>query len=383
MKTTVTHAQLAALVPAPGQTFDWPQLCDAIPALRAMEDSPEEQRYHAEAWTGLHTRMVLQQLLVDAYYGQQDGEGRFVLFFAALLHDIAKPLTTRIDPDTGRISQPGHSRKGAIDARRLLWYAGTPFALRERICRIIADHQAPFTGLASRSGQTPERIARNLSWRCSMPDLFCVARADMRGRIFHGKQACLDDMEVFEILAREDGCWDGPRAVPDAHTRLLYARGAEIHLDTPAYWEPGSDVIVMCGLPASGKDTWVAKHAKGLPIVSFDDAKAELGLKHGQNDGAAAHYAVDKAKELLRRRAPFVWNATHIGQSMRDRTLDTLYAYGAHVRIVYMEAPPATIYARNSKRDTTLRNAAIEQMTLKWEIPIQAEAHELQMLITA
>lgn len=36
-------------------------------------------------------------------------------YYAALLHDIAKPSTNVIDPVNGKIGQPGHSRRGTVD----------------------------------------------------------------------------------------------------------------------------------------------------------------------------------------------------------------------------------------------------------------------------
>jgi len=246
------------------------------------------------------------------------------------------------------------------------------------VCRIVAAHQVPFHAFDSRRGESPERIARRLSWGLALADLVCVARADMRGRVCVDQQARLDDIALFEELAREDGCLDGPRAAASAHTRLHYARGAELHLDTALHQPPGSRVVVLSGLPASGKDTWVATNARGLPVVSFDDAKAELGLRHGENDGRAAHFAVDRAKALLRRREPFVWNATHLSDQMRRKTLDLLYAYDAEVRLVYLEVPARTLFARNAKRDTTLTNQALERMLHRWEVPLPWEAHAVE-----
>lgn len=169
-----------------------------------------------------------------------------------------------------------------------------------------------------------------------------------------------------------------PRPAASAHTRLMYARGAAVHLDTPLFQVHGSRVTVLCGLPASGKDSWVARHARGVEVVSFDDAKAELGLKHGENDGLAAHRAVDKAKALLRRREPFVWNATHLSEQMRNKTLDLLYAYDADVRLVYIEVPSETLFKRNARRDTTLKQKDLERMLHRWEVPLPWEAHEVR-----
>jgi len=214
-----------------------------------------------------------------------------------------------------------------------------------------------------------------LSWELSLPDLCCVARCDMLGRHYEKRSDSLADIALFEQLAQEEGCWDGPRRMADAHTRLAYFRGADTSPDYPLFQNPGSRVTVMCGLPASGKNHWVARQRKGWPVVSFDAARAELGLKHGENDGLAAHHAVDQAKALLRRQEHFVWNATHLSQQMRTKTLDLLWAYHARIELVYLEVPHAELMRRNRERDTTLSNAGIERMLHRWELPTPIEAH--------
>jgi predicted kinase len=113
-----------------------------------------------------------------------------------------------------------------------------------------------------------------------------------------------------------------------------------------------------------------------LPVVSFDDARAQLGLKHGENDGLAAHHAVDQAKALLRRQERFAWNATHLSEQMRSKTLDLLWNYHAQTELVYLEVPHAELMRRNRERDTTLSNAGIERMLHRWELPPPVEAHD-------
>lgn len=373
----MNYETIQALCPPVGGDYDWSACCEAFPRLIALESTPQSPRYHAEGNVGVHTRMVLDALLECPHFAASSRTQRETLFLAALLHDICKPETTTVDPITGDIGQPGHSRRGAVDVRALLWRAGTPFGLREAVCRIIGVHQSPFHIFDSRRGESPEFITRRLSWSLHLPDLACVARADMRGRICVDQQARLDDIALFEELAREDGCWASPRAAASAHTRLMYARGAEVHLDTPLFQEPGSEVTVLCGLPASGKDSWTARHGRDRATVSFDDAKAELGLKHGENDGLAAHRAIDKAKALLRQREPFVWNATNLSERTRTKALDLLYSYGANVRLVYLEVPADTLFKRNDRRDTTLTRRELERMLHRWEVPLPWEAHQV------
>jgi predicted kinase len=373
------YEQLLAAVPCPaGDGFDWPALLALVPEITALAEVPQDPVHHAEGDVLTHTRMVCESLLTLPYYQQADEAQRFILFYSALLHDIAKPSCIVIDGR--RISSPGHSRRGSVDIRVMLWRAEVPFVLRERICRIVANHQVPFFAIKGNwADESPEFIVRRLSWEVSsIADLAAVAEADMRGRRCDDAQSTLDDIELFREVAREEGCLETPRQFADAHTRLMYCRsGGTMSVDHPFFQKPGSKVIVMSGLPASGKDTWVAAHAKGLPVISFDDAREELGIKHGGNVGAAVHLAVDRAKALLRDKAPFVWNATHLSGQMRQKTLDLLYAYNAEVEIVYLENTEREIMRRNTKRDTTLSNAGIEKMLYRWEVPTPIEAHRV------
>lgn len=369
------------LVPEPGATGELVQWLEVFPVLEQAKTTPQDPYYHAEGDVWTHTKMVVDSLVCSDFYEDACLQQRQTLFLAALLHDVSKYRTTVIDEVTGKIGQPGHSRKGAVEARALMWELAVPFELREQVCRLISVHQVPFFALESnRAGKSPEFLVRELSWWVDIPSLAALAEADMRGRICADQQKVLDAIELFRELAKEEGCYGQPRAFVDDHTRVSYFRGASVHPDYPLFQEPGSKVTVMSGLPASGKNTWVEKHRPGLPVVSFDDAKEALGLQHGENDGKAAHFVVDRAKELLRAKVPFVWNATNINQQLRQKCLDLLYAYGAEVELVYLESPLETLFKRNSKRDTTLRNKDIVAMLQKWEVPLPTEAHRVVYL---
>ncbi|MVW73520.1 AAA family ATPase [Bordetella sp. 15P40C-2] len=372
---------IQSLVPPPGKPADFNDCLAAFPQLEFAKLAEQNPLYHGEGNTWIHTMLVVEALLADPAYQQASREDREIVFLAALLHDVAKYSTTIVEPTTGQPSQPGHSRKGAIDTRIALWEAGAPFAIREAVCNLILAHQVPFFAMmGSRRKKSPQFIVHELSWQVSVPLLGMLAQADMRGRVYAGQQQVLDNIELFREVAREEGCYGLPRSFADAHTRVSYFRGADVHPDYPLFQRPGSKVTVMSGLPATGKDTWVAQHRGGLPVVSFDEARRELGLKHGENDGKAAHYARDQAKALLRAHRPFVWNATHLSPQMRDRTLDLLFAYDAEVELIYLEQPPAELFRRNSRRDSSLTNKTLRALTLKWEPPLLTEAHQVHYL---
>ena len=374
----LSYELLQSLVPEPDQTFDRALAWDLLPSLKALASTPQDPIYHAEGDVWTHTVMVCDHLTRQKAYHQASPRDRFVLFFAALLHDVSKPQCTKTEDD-GRITSKGHSAMGAIDTRVILWYAGVPFDIREEVCQIIEVHQLPFFVLGhDRQGRRPEFITHQLSWQTRLDCLCAVARADMMGRTSIHQQDAMDNIALFEMMAQEEACWKQPKAFCDVHTRLHYVRSQGlIPLETPFHQEAGSQVTVMCGLPASGKNTWVEMHCPGLPVMSYDDAKAELGIKPGDTPGAAVHMVRERAKALLRIQAPFVWNATHLTPLMRSKTLDLLHRYHANINIVYLEQPPEVIFQRNTRRDSTLSNRKIESMLQGWTIPKPTEAHRV------
>ncbi|MNG40672.1 hypothetical protein D3C84_1293670 [compost metagenome] len=53
------------------------------------------------------------------------------------------------------------------------------------------------------------------------------------------------------------------------------------------------------------------------------------------------------------------------------------------MRIVYLEHPEDVIYARNTKRDTSLRNKDITKMLFRWEVPVPSEAATVEYIVEA
>lgn len=363
---------------------NYEQFLEVFPQLIPLSSTPQDIYYHGEGDVWTHTKMVCDELIAQSFYQSSSIDEKFIMFYSALLHDIGKPACTKTE-DNGKITSAGHSKRGAIDARIDLWKKEVPFNLREPIVNIISTHQVPFFAFNTKQKEgskypprTPEYLAHELSWQMPLHLLINVAKADMLGRYYPEKQKSLDDIDLFEELAREEGCLYEPKKFPDAATRMKYfsSKGA-ISPDYPFYEEEGSEVIVLCGLPASGKNTWVEQNYPNATVLSFDDAKSELGLTEKDNVGSAVHLVIDRAKELLRKKEPFVWNATHLSSQMRNKTLDLLYAYNAKVKIVYLEAPEHEIKKRNSARDTTLPNSKIDLMLFRWEVPTAIESHEV------
>ncbi|KDN14395.1 HD domain-containing protein [Snodgrassella communis] len=170
-------------------TDDFSPWLTCIPELNDLIITPQDPSHHGEGNVWVHTQMVVRALLAEEEFTNSTQDEQFVLFMTALLHDIAEPETTIIDENTGKITQPRHSKKGEIRNRILLWRMGVPFDLREQICRIISVHQVPSFALSdTHRNRSPEYLIHRLPWQLPIWMLCLQAKADMKGRICADKK---------------------------------------------------------------------------------------------------------------------------------------------------------------------------------------------------
>ncbi|MBZ0232687.1 MAG: ATP-binding protein, partial [Deltaproteobacteria bacterium] len=170
----------------------------------------------------------------------------------------------------------------------------------------------------------------------------------------------------------------------DAHSRRVYLddeRGTRAP-DVPAYDDTVAEAVILSGLPAGGKSTWLAAHPE-LAVVSLDDLRDELGVEHGDGQGAVIAAARDRAREHLRAARPFAWNATTLTRPFRRSLVDLCTSYRFRVRIVYCEVDAAEQRRRNRARpeDQRVPERAIDAMLARWTVPTPDEAHAVDYVV--
>lgn len=360
----------------PDWTVDWEFLWNSQPWLRPLADCPQQPEYHGEGNVGIHTRMVCEALAALPGWRALPEDEREVVWAAALLHDVAKPECTR--EENGRWVAPGHARKGAVRAREILWLMDFPLQRREAVTALVKHHMVPGWLLER---EEPLRLLAELSQTARCDWLALLSEADMRGRICADQAQLLERVALFAEYAQEQGCWGQPFEFPSPAGRYAYFRkpGRDPH------YLPHEDfrcqVTVMSGLPGAGKDTWIARHAAVSPVVSLDALRDELGVGPLENQARVADAARERAREHLRAREDFVWNATNLSFEQRSRCLDLFASYGARIRLVYCEAPWAVLEERNAKREFPW--GAVEGLLRRWEVPEPWEAHEMVLSFEA
>lgn len=372
-----------ALCPDPPEwKLDFAALVERFEWLRALAECPQDAEWHAEGDVLRHMEMVMGELVRMQAWRELPEVERHVVFAATLLHDVGKPACTRVEE--GRIRSKGHSEVGAHLAREIL--ARTAglcdgakwFGVREAIVALVRRHGLP-PYLFKREDPVRSVVSASMSVRL---DWLCVlAEADARGRICRGPDDAVEQVALFREFCEEEGCLKGPYGFASAHSRFRYFHSENLLPSVSLFDDCRCEVTVMSGLPASGKDTWIKRNAGERPMVSLDELRAEMGVHPAADQARVVDAAKEMARENLRARRDFIWNATNSTRFVRDGLVRFLADYQARIRIVYCEAGIEEVKRRNGKRKEPVPVEVLERLWGKLEVPTELEVHEVEYVI--
>lgn len=350
-----------------------------------MEETPQNPRWHGEGSVLAHTKLVVKAMTESPAFMDADPRTQEILYLAAVFHDIGKVRATRLED--GQWVSPGHARVGTEMTRQILWrefgLCGTPEKqnIREAVCGLIRYHSLPPYAIENGDGKL--RLMRAAANGELVPSftvrLLCaLSEADALGRICDDKADMLDRIALCGELAKEASCYGGPYPFPTAHTAYACLSGKNVSHEYPLYDGTWGEVILLSGLPGTGKDTWIESNCPQLPMISLDGIRKELNIPPTQNQGRVVDAARERAKELLRKKKGFVWNATNILPMTRKQQIELFAAYGASVRVVYLETGWDEQLRRNAGRPDAVPESAVSDMLDKMIPPERFEAHRVE-----
>ncbi|SHO58251.1 AAA family ATPase [Vibrio quintilis] len=374
-----------------------------FPWLERFADTPQEPEWHGEGDVAIHTAMVLDALyqLLDGPAKHLSGSKRQALILAALLHDIAKPVTTRVKLLHGveRLAATGHEEQGASYLAPKLMALPLDYSVVTMILGLVGFHQLPKLLVVRNQGYSRYL---HLALNTDLELMYWLERADMQGRICADQAAQLDILEQFAMFAQEYGLWQ----VADPRTDVLSAVQVkntpreQIYLDNYAVSElAGGDIVmaeeaiartyraasvyghlyVMCGISGSGKSSWIQTHLADCQLISLDEIRAEIhGDRTCQKDpGRVVHLARDRLKAALAKRRHVVWDATNLRLDYRKILCDSGRAYGALVTLVIFHLDVSSLKANDRNRRYTVGGAVIDDQLKSLQWPSVTEAHRM------
>ena len=359
-----------------GFSLEW--LAGRCPELSALKEVPQDPEYHGEGDVYRHTEMVCRELAVLSQWQELEKEEQEILFLAAAFHDIGKAACTK--QEDGKWISPKHTLVGEKEFRRIAYreaeYFGLSFRQRETAAKLIRFHGLPvWFWTKGRMEFDLLKAAECIPLRL----LYLLSKADVRGRI--SEESELEEhVELFADYAEELGVWERPYAFANPFTKYQYFHKEGMWQGADLYDDTEFDVVLMSGLPLAGKDSWIEENGKGLPVISLDAIREELGILPAKGSGRVVQMALERAKERLRRKEPFIWNATNLIRETRQKLTGLFAGYGARVHILYLEAPYRELIARNRKRERHIPEQVLEEMIRKLEIPEPWEAYEVRRI---
>jgi putative nucleotidyltransferase with HDIG domain len=387
-----------------------------LPLLDDLASTPQDSSWHAEGDVATHTAWVMREAmaLADAY--DLPAHRRLTLLLAALLHDIAKPLTTREQEIDGRIRvvAPHHAELGRSWLAPRLLPLGLPYPMLCDVLALVGAHHAP-KKLVLRS--KPLAAYRGLATRADLSLLYLLARADMQGRACDDKPTQLDIIDMFRLDAEAHGLLpegaDALRA-PAPRWWLDWALALAPHLGDPLHDPTDTEALeytlghgrrdavegvisthhealarsftrrkqgiasvwLTCGPSGSGKSRWVTEHLPDHDVICLDDLRQELsGDAEDQSlNGQVLQLGRERLRQSLRARRAVVWDATSLRASFRAAVLGLANEYGLHTTLAVFHLTPDATATRNRQRARQVPVNVLERQLRAFEWPQTDEA---------
>lgn len=379
-------------------------LGDDLPALLDFARTPQDAEWHAEGDVHIHTSMVLDELYEDIARSGAAPSGRVCLVLGALLHDIAKPSTTKEMEIRGvlRIAAPRHERLGRNLLGPVLVQWGLTWNEIDTVMGLVGYHHEPKLLVQKNQGVGEyRRVARAVDAHL----LYRVARADMAGRVCLDRAGQIEMTELYRLFALEyeahgwfaqwrDAFADAGssaeardlsfgEAVRAAENGTLASPEAAAHL---RFGRPTSvpELVVTVGPSGSGKSTWTQRWLvpQGFEVISLDAIREEMsGDRSDQTvNGRVRQAARERVRAGLRAGRKVVWDATSLRADFRGQVAELGVAYGALVTFVLFACSEASLRAANRARPHAVPDAVLTKQLLSWEWPEKNEAHRLLVL---
>lgn len=364
------------------ENFIFENIVKEFKCIVELKNVPQNPQYHNEGNVYIHTQNVCNEVVKLEEWNTLNIEEKVTLYLACFFHDIGKKICTKIEDN--KLVSPKHAIKGSKMVRKLFYSENSTdyimdFKTREIVCALIKYHGLP---LFFEDKSFIEHELIRVSECIDMKLLYLLAKADILGRECNDKSRLLDETEYFKEYCLDLGCFHKSITFSNEYTRFKFLNeDSSLYHKDEIYDATKFDVFVMCGLPLSGKDTYINENLKDIPMISLDEIREEFNISPAGNSGKAASIAKERAKVFLREKKSFVWNGTNIIRDTRKRLIKQFSDYGARVTFIYVEVPYDDLLRRNNERKRVVSKKVIDKMIDRFDMIEPWEGFKLIRII--
>lgn len=281
--------------------LNW-DVVDGLDCIKALKGCAQSEKWHKEGDVYEHTKMCIDATynkLMNQINAECSPMETKCVIASVLLHDIGKAVTTNFIK--GDIHSYGHEFESERMTRLLLW--DEVIIWREMVCGLVRNHMLPLQIMDHKNSLT-KIAALSMNRFFTLEQLYFVKAADIYGTINDDSTNDYVKLRYFCYFYNRMNCYKEPfvdTANVTPHTRKFLLRkplfGEDYHKG-----EPVIEIIMMIGLPGSGKSTKVKEVIDGKKaacesepvVISRDIVRAELGFcEQGEK------CVLDKEKENL------------------------------------------------------------------------------------
>lgn len=361
--------------------------------FKDMETCPHSFKWHKEGSPMNHTRLVVANMvdMVErgSFFEHSTGavsiKKKKILLLAALFHDIGKPKTT-IEKN-GDYSAPFHGEAGVSITRTLLY--DEDIEVREGVCFMVLKHMMMHNLRDFKNYNKIERAMMDFnqcfhdnSW-VNWNMMCTLGLCDEMGSVRFDTSFVKKYENQEYMVNYPERTLNITQVTPLTKDRMNGLMG----WDNPAHKEEIT-VYVMIGNAGSGKSTYIEKNLSGIPVISRDIMRAELGYcKPGEKrilDKEKENNVSDALKRKMVEYAEagkdFVIDDMNLKLAYRTEYHDLL----CHRRkikwvYIYVEAPSLAenIRRRYDEFGRTAAASIITPMVGRLEFPYEWEYDEL------
>lgn len=140
-----------------------------------------------------------------------------------------------------------------------------------------------------------------------------------------------------------------------------------------------SKLIMMVGIPGSGKSTWIQNNKTKTDIVISRDAIRFAKLKNDEDyfahESEVFNEFVWEIADGLAEDGTIIADATHLNKKSRARVLNKVRKFADEIEAVVLDTDLETAFERNDQREgrAWVKHGIIRRMWFSMEMPEESE----------